>query len=74
MAKRKRTHEQTTIYETLHTKQDRVTRNLLKTGDEEEFEGIIGIIRIRKSKDRQHNSQKKRRSTKHTHSTKDRVT
>ena len=66
MAKRKRTHEQTTIYETLHTNQDRATRNLLKTGDEEEFEGTIGIIRIRKSKDRQHNDQTKREKQRST--------
>ena len=34
-----------------------------------------GVIRIRKSKDRQHNGQKKNNtSTKHTHKTKDRVT
>ena len=35
------------------------------------------MIRIRKSKDKQHNGQKKKdkqRSTKHTHKTKDRVT
>jgi len=35
------------------------------------------VIKIRKSKDRQHNGQKKKdkqRSTKHTHKTKDRVT
>ena len=43
----------------------------------EEFEDIKGVIRIRKSKDRQHNSQKKKdkqQSTKHTHKTKDWVT
>jgi hypothetical protein len=40
---------------------------------EEEFEDTKEVIRIRKSKDRQHNGQKnKQRSTKHTH--KDRVT
>ena len=40
-----------------------------------EFEDIKMVIRIRKSKDRQHNGQKdKQRSTKHTHKTKDRVT
>jgi len=36
-----------------------------------------GVIRIRKSRDRQHNGQKqkdKQRSTKHTNKTKDRVT
>ena len=36
-----------------------------------------GVIRIRKSKDRQHNGQKKKdkqQSTKHTHKTKDRIT
>ena len=44
---------------------------------QEEFEDIKGVIRIRKSKDRQHNDQKKKGkqwSTKHTHKTKDRVT
>ena len=46
---------------------------------QEEFEDIKGVIRIRKSKNRQHNGQKKinkdkQRSTKHTHTTKDRVT
>ena len=44
---------------------------------EEEFEDTKGVIRIRKSKDRQHKGQKKKdkqRSTKHTHKTKDRVT
>ena len=42
-----------------------------------EFEDTKGVIRIRKSKNRQHNGQKKKdkqRSTKHTHKTKDRVT
>jgi hypothetical protein len=41
---------------------------------QEEFEDTKGVIRIRKSKDRQHNGQKKKdkqRSTKHTHKTKD---
>ena len=44
---------------------------------QEEFEDFKGVIRIHKSKDRQHNDQKKKgkqRSTKHTHKTKDRVT
>jgi hypothetical protein len=47
---------------------------------EAELEDTKRIIRIRKSKDRQHNGQKekeqneKQRSTKHTHKTKDRVT
>ena len=48
---------------------------------EEEFEDTKGVIKIRISKkDRQHNSQKrkvqkdKQRSTKHTYTTKDRVT
>ena len=46
---------------------------------QEEFEDIKGVIRIRKSKNRQHNGQRKinkdkQRSTKHTHTTKDRVT
>ena len=47
---------------------------------EEEFGYIKGVIRIRKSKDRQHNDQKKKgqmykqRSTKHTNKTKDRAT
>jgi len=39
----------------------------------EEFEEIKGSTRIRNSKDRQHNDQKKKdkqRSTKHTHKTK----
>jgi len=42
---------------------------------QEEFEDIKGLIRIRKSKNRQHNGQKekvqrdKQRSTKHTHKT-----
>ena len=46
----------------------------------EEFEDTKGVIRIRKSKNRQHNGQKKKRqkdkqrSTKHTRKTKDRVT
>ena len=43
----------------------------------EEFENTKGVIRISKSKDRQHNGQKrqdKQRPTKHTHKTKDRVT
>ena len=46
----------------------------------EELENTKGVIRIRKSKDRQHNGQKKKdkrkkkRSTKHTHKTEDRVT
>ena len=45
----------------------------------EEFEDTKGAIRIRKSKNRQHNDQKekvqkyKQRSTKHTYKTKDRV-
>ena len=41
------------------------------------FEDTKGVIRIGKSKDRQHNCQKKKdkqRSTKHTHKSKDRVT
>ena len=46
----------------------------------EEFEDTKGVIRIRKSKDRQHNGQKKKAKRinsdlkKHTHKTKDRVT
>jgi hypothetical protein len=45
----------------------------------EEFEDAKGVIRIRISKNRQHNGQKKntndkQRSTKHTHKNKDRVT
>ena len=41
----------------------------------EEIEDTKGVIRIRTSKNRQHNGQKaKQRSTKHTHKTKDRVT
>jgi hypothetical protein len=42
-----------------------------------EFEDTTGVLRIRKSKTRKHNGQKKKykqRSTKHTHKTKDRVT
>jgi hypothetical protein len=42
-----------------------------------EFEDTKGVIRIHKSKDRQHNGQKKKdkkRSTKHVHKTRDRVT
>ena len=42
-----------------------------------EFEDTKGVIRIHKSKDRQHNGQKKKdkkRSTKHTHKTKNWVT
>jgi hypothetical protein len=41
-----------------------------------EFKDTKGVIRIRKSKNRKHNGQKKnkQRSTKHTHKTKDRVT
>ena len=46
---------------------------------QEEFEDSKVVIRIRKWKDRQHNGQKKKykrtkRSTKHTHKTKDPVT
>ena len=44
---------------------------------QEEFEDTKGVFRIHKSKDRQHNSQKKKdkqRSTKHTHKTKNLVT
>ena len=47
---------------------------------QEEFEDTKGVIRIRISKDRQHNCQKKKiqkdnqQSTKHTHKTKDQVT
>jgi hypothetical protein len=50
------------------------------SGDQEEFEDTKEVIRIRKSKNRQHNGQKKKdkkdkqRSAKHTHETKDRVT
>ena len=43
----------------------------------EEFEDTKGVIRIRKSKDKQHNGQKKKdkqRYTKHTYKSKDRVT
>jgi len=45
----------------------------------EKFEDAKGVIRIRISKNRQHNGQKKntndkQRSTKHTHKNKDRVT
>ena len=43
----------------------------------EEFEDTKGVIRIRKSKNRQHNGQTKKdklRSTEHIHKTKDRVT
>jgi hypothetical protein len=45
----------------------------------EEFEDTKGVIRIRISKNRQHNGKKKvqsekQRSTKHTYKTKDRVT
>ena len=43
---------------------------MIKDSAEEESEGIKGVIRIRKSKDRQHNGQKKRdkqRPTKHLH-------
>jgi len=39
-----------------------------------EFEDTKGVIRIRKTKDRQHNGQKKKdkqRSTKHTHKIKE---
>jgi len=44
---------------------------------QEEFEETKGVIRIRKSKNRQHSGQKKKDkqlSAKHTHKTKDRVT
>ena len=44
---------------------------------QKDFEDTKGVIRIRKSKDRQHNGQKKKdkqRSTKHTHRKNDRVT
>jgi len=43
----------------------------------EEIGDTKGVVRIRKSKDRQHNGQTKKdkqRYTKHTHKTKDRVT
>jgi hypothetical protein len=40
----------------------------------EEFEDTKGVIRIRKSKDRQQKKMDKHRSTKHPHKTKDRVT
>jgi hypothetical protein len=43
----------------------------------EQFENTKGVIRISKSKDRQHNGQQrqdKQRPTKNTHKTKDRVT
>ena len=43
----------------------------------EEFEDTKGVIRTVKSKDRQHNGQKKKdkqRYTRHTHKTKDQVT
>ena len=52
----------------------------LPSGEIRKFNAIKVIIRGRKSKDRQHNGQKKKgkkdkqRSTKHTHTTKDRVT
>jgi hypothetical protein len=39
-----------------------------------EFEDTKGVIRIRKSKDRQQKKMDKHRSTKHPHKTKDRVT
>ena len=51
----------------------------MKYGYPEEFEDTKGVIRIRTSKNRQHNGQKKKiqkekqRSRKHTHKTKDRV-
>ena len=44
---------------------------------QEEFEDTKGVIRIRKSKDRQYNNEKKKdkqRSTKHTHKSEDQVT
>ena len=41
---------------------------------QEEFEDTKGVIRIRKSKDRQHNGKIKQSSTKYTHNTNDRVT
>jgi hypothetical protein len=44
---------------------------------EEEYEDTKGVIRIRKTKDRQHNGQTKKdkqRLTKYTHKTKNRVT
>ena len=52
---------------------------LLNIMSYEEFGDTKGVIRIRKSKNRQHNGQKKKRqkdkqrSTKHTRKTKDRV-
>jgi hypothetical protein len=48
---------------------------LLNIMSYEEFEDTKVVIRIRKSKNRQHNGQKdKQRSTKHTRKTKDQVT
>jgi hypothetical protein len=54
---------------------------LVNETQKKEFEDsdTKGVIRIRKSKNRQHNGKKKvqkdkQRSTKHTHTTKDRVT
>ena len=47
------------------------------TGRQKEYEGTKEVIRIGKSKDRQHNGQNKKdkqRSTKHTHIAKDGVT
>ena len=42
---------------------------------QKEFEDTKGVIRIRKSKVRQHNGQKKKdEKDKHTHKTKDRAT
>ena len=45
--------------------------------EQEDHEDIKGVIRIRRSKNRQHNDQRKRdkqRSTRHTHKTKYRGT
>ena len=47
---------------------------LVFENEQEEFEDTKGVIRIRMSKNKQHNGQKnKQRSTKHTHKTEDRV-
>jgi hypothetical protein len=49
----------------------------IKLNIEVEFEDTKGVIRIHKSKNRQHNGQQKKYkqwSTKHTHKAKDRVT
>jgi hypothetical protein len=55
---------------------DLLSSNKKTNAMQEDFEDTKGVIRIRISKDRQHNGRRKKdkqRYTKHTHNTKDRV-